>query len=169
MLNAFQIVNTFNYLETNAPGNVRQVMNNLNDMLQLSALETDQITSSLFNFTETQSPGAGFTEMGNDSKVLTAFIGNLFYIGVVILLVYLLYGFVHGCGYSNRRCKRFDLWLQPKLIWSALICYQLETSLDFGIGTLLKFEEPNLNTTGDIFDLGLSIAAVILLLVLPLT
>jgi lipoprotein signal peptidase len=111
MLNAFQIVNTFNYLETNAPGNVRQVMNNLNDMLELSALETDQITSSLFNFTETQSPGAGFTEMGNDSKVLTAFIGNLFYIGVVILLVYLLYGFVHGCGYSDRRCKRFDLWL----------------------------------------------------------
>ena len=49
--------------------------------------------------------------MGNDSKVLTAFIGNLFYIGVLLLLVYLLYGFVHGCGYSDRRCKRFDLWL----------------------------------------------------------
>ena len=107
--------------------------------------------------------------MGNDSKVLTAFIGNLFYIGVLLLLVYLLYGFVHGCGYSDRRCKRFDLWLLPKLIWSALICYQQETSLDYGIGTLLKFEEPNFNTTGDIFDLGLSIAAVICLLALPLT
>ena len=50
-------------------------MNNLNDMLELSALETGQITSSLFNFTETKSPGAGFNEMGNDSKVLTEFIG----------------------------------------------------------------------------------------------
>jgi hypothetical protein len=107
--------------------------------------------------------------MGNDSKVLTTFMGNLFYIGVLLLPVYLLYGFVHGCGYSYIRCKRFDLWLLPKLIWSALICYQLETSLDFGTGTLLKFEEPNLNTIGDIFDLGLSVAAVICLLALPLT
>ena len=75
MVNAFKIVNTFNYLETNAPGNVRYVMNNLNGMLELSALETGQITSSLFNLTETKSPGAGFNEMGNDSKVLTEFIG----------------------------------------------------------------------------------------------
>ena len=50
-------------------------MNNLNDMLELSALETGQITSNLFNFTETKSPGAGLNEMGNDSKVLTEFIG----------------------------------------------------------------------------------------------
>ena len=75
MVNAFKIVNTFNYLETNAPGNVRHVMNNLNDMLELSALETGQITSNLFNFTDTKSPGAGLNEMGNDSKVLTEFIG----------------------------------------------------------------------------------------------
>ena len=51
-------------------------MTDLNDMLQLSALETDEITSSLFNFTETLSPGAGLNEMGNDSKVFTVFIGN---------------------------------------------------------------------------------------------
>jgi hypothetical protein len=51
-------------------------MTNLNDMLELSALETEEITSSLFNFTQTQSPGAGFDEMGNDSKVLTRFVGN---------------------------------------------------------------------------------------------
>ena len=71
MVNAFQIVNSFNYLETDVPGNVQIVMTKFNDMLELSALETGQITSALFNFTETQSAGAAFTEMGDDSKVFT--------------------------------------------------------------------------------------------------
>ncbi len=47
------------------------VMTKFNDMLELSALETGQITSALFNFTEIQSPGPAFTEMGDGSKVFT--------------------------------------------------------------------------------------------------
>ena len=41
--------------------------------------------------------------------------------------MYLLYGFVNCCGYSDRCCKKTDLWLRPKLICGALICYQLES------------------------------------------
>ena len=89
------------------PGNVLMVMTKFNDMLELSALETGQITSALFNFTETQSPGAAFTEMGDDSKVLTKFIGNLFYIGLLGLAAYLLYGLVLCCGKSNKTCQKF--------------------------------------------------------------
>jgi hypothetical protein len=44
----------------------------------------------------------------------------------------------------------------------------METSLDFGLGTLLKFEEPNLLTGSDIFDFGFSIVSLICLLLLPL-
>jgi hypothetical protein len=40
MVNAFQIVNSFNYLKTDVPGNVQMVMTEFNDMLELSALET---------------------------------------------------------------------------------------------------------------------------------
>jgi lipoprotein signal peptidase len=83
------------------------VMIKFNDMLELSALESGQITSALFNFTETESPGAAFTEMGDDSKVLIKFIGNLFYFGVLGSAVYLLYGLVHLCGKSNKTCKKF--------------------------------------------------------------
>ena len=107
IVNAFQIVNSFNYLETDMPGNVQVVMTKLNDMLELSALETGQITSALFNFTETQSPGGAFTEMGVDSNVFIEFIGNLFYIGVLGLAAYLLYGLVLCCGKSNKTCKKF--------------------------------------------------------------
>ena len=107
MVNAFQIVNSFNYLETDDPGNVQMVMTKFNDMLELSALETGQITSALFNFTETQSPGAAFTKMGDDSKLFTEFIGNLFYFGLLCLAVYLLYGLVLCCGKSNKTCQKF--------------------------------------------------------------
>ncbi len=107
MVNAFQIVDSFNYLETDKPGNVQMVMTKFNDMLELSALETNQITSSVFNFTETQSPGDSFTEMGNDSKVFTEFIGNLFYLGVIGLAAYLIYGLVHCCGKSDKKCQKF--------------------------------------------------------------
>jgi hypothetical protein len=169
MVNTFQIVSTFNYLSINSPGNVQIVMVKLSDMLALSALKTEQITSKLFNFTETQSAGENFAQMGNDSKVFTLYIGNLFYVGVLLFAEYILYGLVHCCGKYNKTCKKFDLWLFSKLICSAAICYQLETTLDFGIGTLLKFEEPNFNTGSDIFDFALSIVAVIFLLTLPLT
>ena len=168
MVNSFQIVSTFNYLSMDSPGNVQIVMVKLSDMLALSALPTEQITSELFNFTETQSAGENFAQMGNDSKVFTQHIGNLFYVGVFLFTVYVLYGLVHCCGKFNKTCKKIDLWLLPKLICSAAICYQLETTMDFGVGTLLKFEEPNFNTGSDIFDFALSIVAVIFLLALPL-
>ena len=107
--------------------------------------------------------------MGDDSKVFTEFIGNLFYFGVLGSAVYLLYGLVHCCGKFNKTCQKFKLRLYSKFIFSAALCYQLETSLDFGIGSLLKFEEPNLNTGSDIFDFSLTIGVLICLLVLPLT
>ncbi len=169
IVNSLQIVSTFCYFSIDSPGNVQIVMVNLSDMLALTALQTERITSELFNFTETQSAGANFAQMGNDSKVFTLYIGNLFYVGVFLFLVYLLYGLVHCCGKFNKTCKKIDFWLFPKLICSAAICYQLETTLDFGIGILLKFEEPNFYTGSDIFDFVLSIIAVIFLLALPLT
>lgn len=102
MLNALQILSSFNYLAINVPGNVRSILSNLNDMIELSAIPTDQFTSKIFNFTETQSPGAGFAEMGNESKVLVLFIGKKFYIGFFISAVYMLYGLVHFSGKSNK-------------------------------------------------------------------
>ena len=106
MVNALQIVSAFNYLSTNVPGNVLTVMENLSNMLQLSIFPTNEIMSGVFNFTETQSPGSGFARLGNDSKVLTLFLGPLFLIGVLILAAYTLHGFVHWCGKSNKRCKK---------------------------------------------------------------
>ena len=123
----------------------------------------------MFNFTETQSPGAGFAEIGNDTKVLVIFIGKPFYIGVFILAIYILYGLVHFSLKSNKTCKKVVSWLATKFIFGAALRYQMETQLDFGLGTLLKFEEPNLETGSDIFDFGLSIVSVICLLLLPLT
>ena len=105
------------------PGNVLIVMTKLDDMLELSALKTDQISSELFNFTVTQSPGAAFTDMGDDSKVFTLSIGILFYFGVLGLTVYVLYCLVHCCGKCNKMCKKLQLWLLPKLIFSAALSY----------------------------------------------
>ena len=102
MVNSFQIVSTFNYLSIDSPGNVQIVMVKMSDMLALSALPTSRITSELFNFTETQSAGANFAQMGNDSKVFTLYIGNLFYVGVFLFAVYILYGLVHCCGKFNK-------------------------------------------------------------------
>jgi hypothetical protein len=99
MVNSFQIIQSFNFLRLNVPGNVLLVMTNFNNMLNLSALETEQITSGLFNFTETQVPGAGFNEMGDTSKNLILFLGNVFFIALFLLAVYLLYGFVNCCRY----------------------------------------------------------------------
>jgi hypothetical protein len=107
--------------------------------------------------------------MGNDSKVLVLFLGNLFFIGVLIFKMLILYGFIHCCGKSSKRCLKIDLWLAPKLIFSAQITYHIETYLDFSYGTLLKFEEPNLITASDYFDFLLSILAVFSILGLPLT
>ena len=110
MVNALQIVTSFNYLKTSVPSNVLTVMTNLSNMLQLSIFPTSAIMSGVFNFTETQSPGAGFTRMGNDSKVLILFLGPLFFIGVLILAAYILNGFVHWFGKSNKICKKIDEW-----------------------------------------------------------
>ena len=107
--------------------------------------------------------------MGNDTKVLVLFIGKPFYIGVFIFSMYMLYGLVHFSEKSNKTCKKIGLWLATKLIFGAALRYQMETYLDFGLGTLLKFEEPNLDTGSDIFDFGFSIFSVICLLLLPLT
>jgi hypothetical protein len=106
--------------------------------------------------------------MGNDSKVFVLFLGNLFFIGVLILTILILYGFIHCFGKFSKRCLKIDLWLSPKLIFSALITYHMETYLDFSFGTLLKFEELNLITASDYFDFVLSILAVFSLLGLPL-
>ena len=106
--------------------------------------------------------------MGNESKVLVLFIGKKLYIGFCILAVYMLYSLVHFSGKSNKTCKKFGLWLATYLIFGAALRYQMETSLDFGLGTLLKFEEPNLLTGSDIFDFGFSIVSLICLLLLPL-
>jgi len=45
----------------------------------------------------------------------------------------------------------------------------METYLDFSIGSLLKFEEPNLNTYSDIFDFAFGIASIIIIIVMPFT
>jgi len=92
-------------------------------MLELSALDTSKITSAVFNFTDTQSPGPGFDDMGNGTKVLTFFLGNLFYVGVITLAMYALYVLVFLCRKSSKICNKLDLWLIPKLIFSAAICY----------------------------------------------
>ena len=66
--------------------------------------------SGVFNFTETQSPGAGFALMGNNTMVLILFLGPLFFIGVLILAGYILHAFVHWLGKSNKMCKKIDEW-----------------------------------------------------------
>ena len=99
MVNALQIICSFNYFGI-APANVLSVMTNLNNMLELSALKTGKITSAVFNFTETQSPGSGFDDMEDDTKVLTLFLGNIFHIGVIVLAVYALYALVYLSGKS---------------------------------------------------------------------
>lgn len=49
-----------------------------------------------------------------------------------------------------------------------MITYQLESSLDYALGTLLKFEEPHFNTASDLFDFGVGLVAITCLVVLPL-
>jgi hypothetical protein len=49
-----------------------------------------------------------------------------------------------------------------------MITYQLESSLDYALGTLLKFEEPHFNTASDLFDFCLGLVAITCLVVLPL-
>lgn len=49
-----------------------------------------------------------------------------------------------------------------------MITYQLESSLDYALGTLLKFEEPYFNTASDLFDFSLGLVAITCLVVLPL-
>jgi hypothetical protein len=123
---------------------------------------------AVFDFTPTESPGAGFKRMGNDSKVLVLFLGTLFFIGVIILVAYILHGFVYLCRKANKMSKKIDEWCRPKLYYSAMISYQLESSLDVALGTLLKFEEQNFATASDIFDFALGLLAIIYLVVLPL-
>ncbi len=110
MVNGLQIILSFNYLNLNVPGNVVMVTTNLANMIQVNLFPTEVIMSTVFNFTSTESPGAGFTRMGNDSKVLVLFLGTLFFIGVLILVAYVLHGFVYWCGKSSKWCKKIDIW-----------------------------------------------------------
>jgi hypothetical protein len=123
---------------------------------------------AVFNFTLTVSPGPGFERMGSDSKCLVLFLGTLFFIGILILVAYVLHGFVYLCRKANKLFKNIDEWCRPKLYYSAMISYQLESSLDFALGTLLKFEEHHFTTASDIFDFALGLLAIIYLVVLPL-
>jgi len=169
MINAFQIVQSFNYLNVNSPGNVVLAMKTLDDMLSLTAIPTEQFLIKSFNFTETESPGPSFDNMGDNSKSLVLFLGNVFIIGLIILAIYLIYGFVNCCRNVDIYCKKMDLWLFPKLIWGTLFVYQLESQLDYCIGTMLRLEELHFDTPGDIFDFVAALVSIICLVVLPLT
>jgi len=106
--------------------------------------------------------------MGDDSKSLTLFLGNIFIIGLAFLAVYLIYGLIKCCSPYDKCCKKMDLWLFPKMIWSTAIVYQQETYIDYCIGTMLRFEELHFNTPGDYFDFALGICSLFNLVVLPI-
>ena len=110
MVNALQIVQTFNYFSTDVPGNVLMVMTNLFNMIQVNLFPTDLILNALFNFSETESPGMGFERAGNDTKVLIPYLGTTFFFAVLILAAYILYGFVHWCGKYSKLFKKIAVW-----------------------------------------------------------
>jgi hypothetical protein len=110
-------------------------------MINFDVFPTDLIMSSIFNFTPTESPGAGFTRMGNDTKVLTLFLGSIFLIGLITLLAYGIHGITYWCGKYIMRCKKIDVRIRATLYLSTLISFQLGSSFDCALGTLLKFEQ----------------------------
>ncbi len=60
MVNAEQILLTYMRLNSPMPGNVILVMTNLESICDFNFFPTDEIMSSTFNFTQTDSPGVGF-------------------------------------------------------------------------------------------------------------
>jgi hypothetical protein len=123
--------------------------------------------SVLFNFTPTNSPGVGFSAMGNDNASVTLYQGSKFLIMILIGGQYLLYGLVYGCRLYDKLLSKIEKKLRSSLILSTLYFFLIETYLDWAIGSALRLEQPKFLTPSDYFDFGLACAGTLITLVLP--
>jgi hypothetical protein len=64
MVNAQQILLSFDQMNLAMPGNVILVMSNFKNIAEFEIFPTDTIINFLFKFTPTDSPGVGFESTG---------------------------------------------------------------------------------------------------------
>ena len=140
MVNAQQIIMTYQLLNLQMPGNVIMVMTNLADICDFNVFPTDAIMSFLFKFTPTDPPGVGFETMGTDNKSLTLYLGSSFLIMILIGLHYLLYSLVFGLRHTSKLLKWVEYKLRPGLFFGTIYLFLVETYLDWAIGSALRLE-----------------------------
>jgi hypothetical protein len=84
MVNAQQIILSYQLLNLPMPANVILVMTNLANICNFDIFPTERILVFFFNFTQTDSPGVGFSAMGNDNKSLILYQGSAFLVMILI-------------------------------------------------------------------------------------
>ena len=150
------------------PANMIFVMTNLANICNFDIFPTDRIMAFLFNFTLTDSPGVGFSTMGNDNKSLTLYQGSAFLIMILIGLQYLFYSLVYTCRNYDKLLNWIEQKLRPGLFYGVLYVFLIQTYLNWAIGSALRLEQPKFVTPSDYFDFGLACAGVLITLVFPL-
>jgi hypothetical protein len=167
MVNAQQIIMTYQLLNLQMPGNVILVITNLADISGFCIFPTDGFFAWLFNFTPTDPPGVGFETMGVDNVSVSLYLGMSFLIMIFIVLQYLLYSLVYACRHYDKLMSKIEQKLKPGLFYGICYLFLVETYLDWAIGSALRLEQAKFDTPSDYFDFGLACAGILMTLVFP--
>jgi hypothetical protein len=73
MVNAQQIIMSYQFLNLQYPGNVILVSTELSDISSFTLFPVDDFLAWLFDFTPTDPPGVGFECMGVDNASVTLY------------------------------------------------------------------------------------------------
>jgi hypothetical protein len=117
MVNAMQIMISFNEIELQMPGNINMAMGYASDLASFNVFPTKAIMDYLFKFSETDLPGVGFESLGTTNKSLVLYLGSEYLIMHLMLLSYLFYGLTLFFSKYDILCKWFEKKLAPNLIW----------------------------------------------------
>ena len=123
MVNAVQIIMSYQLLNLQKPGNVILVSTQLSDISSFTLFPVDDFFAWLFNFSPTDPPGVGFECMGVENASVTLYQGMSFLIMILIGLQYLVYGLAYGCRVSDRIMSKIEQKLRPGLCFGLLYLF----------------------------------------------
>ena len=108
MVNAMQIMISFNEIELQMPGNINMAMGYASDLASFNVFPTNAIMDYLFKFSETDLPGVGFESLGTTNKSLVLYLGSEYLLMHLMLLSYLFYGLTLFFSKYDILCKWFE-------------------------------------------------------------
>jgi len=151
------------------PANVTMVMVEINTIASFDYLPTDSLFEYLFKFSKAEMPFATFQAMGVSSLRITLYLGTVFIILALHLILSLI--FLISWPFRNRLrlLDRFHKMMRDKLYWTGTIRLLMESYCDMSIGVMLSWREPNTLTLSDAFDFVLTCFVSLIVVWGPIT